>query len=187
MRAVTEQVIAGTKRADALENRLRILQVARAAFASDGIDVPLREIARRSEVGVATVYRHFPTKEALLAEAFADQMVSCSEIVEEGLAAVDPWEGFAHVVERLMVVHALDRGFARAYTSQLVERAQSVTRMRVLVSRASHLLREDFSLDDLCLALMANEGIRAETPGERATASRRLALLLVRSFRRDAE
>lgn len=52
-------------RADARRNRARVLAAAQAAFASDGLLVPLDEIARRAGVGAGTVYRHFPTKEAL--------------------------------------------------------------------------------------------------------------------------
>jgi AcrR family transcriptional regulator len=61
--------------------------------------VPFREIARRAQVGPATVYRHFPTKEALLAEAFVEQMARCSALVEEGLSAGDPWSGFCLVID----------------------------------------------------------------------------------------
>ncbi len=181
-------------RSDARDNRARILAVARAAFAADGLDVPIREIARRAEVGVATVYRHFETKEALMAEAFAEQMASCSAIVEEGLAADDPWSGFCLVIDRLMQTHALDRGFARAFTSQLPlaagfasERARTLRRMHELVRRAKQagLLRPDFVLEDISLALMANEGIRAETPHLRVAASRRFAALMVQSFRAE--
>ncbi|MEU5876384.1 helix-turn-helix domain-containing protein [Spirillospora sp. NPDC047279] len=52
-------------RADARRNRERILEVARQAFATEGLAVPLDEIARRAGVGPGTLYRHFPTKEAL--------------------------------------------------------------------------------------------------------------------------
>ncbi|MCS7475595.1 TetR/AcrR family transcriptional regulator [Umezawaea endophytica] len=181
-------------RSDARDNRLRILVVARAAFAADGLDVPIREIARRAEVGVATVYRHFQTKEALLTEAFAEQMASCSAIVEEGLAADDPWSGFCLVVERLMEVHALDRGFARAFTSQLpqavdfaADRDRTVRMLFDLVRRAQDAgaLRRDFVLEDISLALMANEGIRVESPAMRVAASRRFAALMLQSFQAD--
>ncbi|MFC1413269.1 TetR/AcrR family transcriptional regulator [Streptacidiphilus sp. N1-12] len=190
---MTAQVI--TKlRSDARDNRGRILAVARAAFAAEGLDVPIREIARRAEVGVATVYRHFQTKDALLAEAFAEQMASCSAIVHEGLAADDPWSGFSLVIERLMEVHALDRGFARAFTSELPEaaylaadRERTLRLLLELVRRAkeSGLLRDDFVLEDISLALMANEGIRAESPGMRVAASRRFAALMLQSFQAD--
>ncbi|MDN3354927.1 TetR/AcrR family transcriptional regulator [Actinomadura sp. DC4] len=178
-------------RSDARDNRGRILEVARAAFAAEGLDVPIREIARRAELGVATVYRHFPTKEALLADAFAEQMVSCSVIVEEGLAASDPWRGFRLVIEKLMEVHALDRGFARAFTSHrpqvaafAAERDRTLRLLLELVRRAkvTGSLRRDFVLEDISLVLMANEGIRAESPEMRVAASRRFAALLIQSF-----
>lgn len=178
-------------RSDARDNRERILTVARSAFAVQGLDVPIREIARRAEVGVATVYRHFQTKEALLTEAFAEQMASCSAIVEEGLAAGDPWSGFCLVIENLMEVHALDRGFARAFTSRLpraadfaADRDRTLRLLLELVRRAQEAgpLRGDFVLEDISLALMANEGIRAESPEMRVAASRRFAALMIQSF-----
>jgi AcrR family transcriptional regulator len=187
---VTAQVIAKL-RSDARDNRARILAVARAAFAVDGLDVPIREIARRAEVGVATVYRHFQTKEALLTEAFAEQLASCSAIVTEGLAAADPWRGFCLVLEKLMEMHALDRGFARAFTSQLPEavdfaadRDRTLRLLLALVRRAKEAgaLRGDFVLEDISLALMANEGIRAESAELRVAASRRFAALMIQSF-----
>lgn len=189
---MTAQV--GTRlRSDARDNRERILAVARLAFATEGLDVPIREIARRSGVGAATVYRHFETKEALLAEAFAEQMTACSAVVEEGLAAADPWRGFRLVVERLMEMHALDRGFARVFTSQVSQSVFAADRDRTLrmlldlVRRAKEAgpLRRDFVLEDLVLALMANDGIRAESPEIRAAASRRFAALMIQSFMAD--
>lgn len=179
-------------RSDARDNRERILAVARMAFATDGLGVPIREIARRAQVGVATVYRRFPTKEALFTEAFAGQLATCSAVVEDGLAAADPWRGFCLVIEKLMEVHALDRGFSRAYTSQLPEAAgftadhdRTLGLLVELVRRAREQgdLRADFVLEDIVLALMANEGIRAESPGTRVAASRRFAALMIQSFR----
>jgi AcrR family transcriptional regulator len=181
-------------RSDARDNRERILAVASAAFAAEGLDVPIREIARRAEVGVATVYRHFQTKEALLNEAFSDQLASCSAIVQQGLAADDPWSGFSLVIERLMEVHALDRGFARAFTSPLpqavdftAERDRTLRQLLELVRRAKEAgrLRADFVLEDISLALMANEGIRAESPAVRVAASHRFAAFMLQSFQAD--
>jgi AcrR family transcriptional regulator len=179
-------------RSDARDNRGRILAVARAAFAAEGLDVPIREIARRAEVGVATVYRRFPTKEALLAEAFAEQMAMCSAVVEEGMAAADPWRGFCLVIEKLMAVHALDRGFSRAFTSALPEavafsedRDRTLALLLTLIRRAKEAgdLRADFVLEDIVLALMANDGIRAESRAMKVAASRRFAALMIQSFR----
>lgn len=177
----------GRLRADARDNRDRILEVARAAFARDGVDVPIRAVARAAGLGIATVYRHFPTKEALVAEAFAERMVSCRVIVEEGLAREDPWAGFEEVVERLMVVHALDRGLAQTFTSRTELEQERQRTLRLLLelmaaAKEAGRLRDDVAVDDLVLVLMANEGIRAETPERRTAAARRFAALVVRSF-----
>lgn len=187
---MTAQV--GTKlRSDARDNRMRIVAAARMAFAAGGADVPIREIARRAEVGVATVYRHFPSKEALLTEAFAEQAALCSAVVEEGLAASDPWRGFRLVIEKLLEMHARDRGF-RAYVAQLPSPAgiaadhdRALRMLLELIRRAKETghLRPEIVVEDIALAMMANDGIRAESPELRAAASRRLAALMLDSFR----
>lgn len=190
VRVVTTEVIPSL-RSDARDNRERILAVSRVAFAAEGLDVSIREIARRCELGVATVYRHFGTKEALLTEAFAEQMASCSSVVEAGLAADDPWTGFRGVIERLMQIHALDRGLARAFTSRLpaaddlaADRDRTLGLLLELMRRTKRAgdLREDLELEDVVVALMANEGIRAESPALRVAASRRFAALMIQSF-----
>src|SRR5581483_4134133 len=61
-------------RADARRNRARVLEAAREAFAAEGLAVPLDEIARRAGVGAGTVYRHFPTKEALFEAVIVDRL-----------------------------------------------------------------------------------------------------------------
>lgn len=64
-------------RADAQDNRDRVLEAARALFAERGIDVTMRQIARRADVGPATLYRRFPTKQILVDEAFEYELRSC--------------------------------------------------------------------------------------------------------------
>jgi AcrR family transcriptional regulator len=88
-------------RADARRNRERILEAASAALAECGVDAQIDDIARRAGVGVGTVYRHFPTKEALLVElvrrkfrVFADHAREALE--QEG----DPFEILAGVMRR---------------------------------------------------------------------------------------
>ncbi|MFD5831030.1 TetR/AcrR family transcriptional regulator, partial [Lentzea sp. NPDC060358] len=170
-------------RSDARDNRDRILEVAREAFAAEGLDVAMREIARRAGVGPATLYRRFPTKEALVVEVFAEQMRACSAAVAAGLAHADPWEGFRRTVEEVCVVHVLNRGFAAAFTSAFPRavdfaevRATAFRRLAELVRRAkgSGRLRADFTVDDLVLLLMASSGVRVATPA----AARRFATLV---------
>lgn len=178
-------------RSDARDNRDRILDATRWAFVTDGLDVPIREIARRAEVGPATVYRHFPTKEMLVAEAFTDQMLAWRSILDEGLADPDPWHGFCVTVEKLCELQARDRGFIAAFKSAFpraldfaANRSSSLTSAAELIRRAKDTgrLRPDAVLEDLILMIMANEGIHASTPAAGIAASRRFAALMIKAL-----
>ncbi|MEV0089352.1 helix-turn-helix domain-containing protein [Saccharopolyspora sp. NPDC050642] len=178
-------------RSDARDNRERILDAARAVFAAEGLNVPMREIARRAGVGPATLYRHFPTKEMLATEAFADQMRACYAIVDEGLADPDPWHGFCLLIEKLFELHARDRGFTTAFMSTFpnamdfaTDREQALRSIAELARRAKDTgrLRPDVVLDDLILVLMANSGIQATSPTARVAASQRFAALAIQAF-----
>lgn len=180
-----------TLRSDARDNRERLLHAAREVFATEGLNVPMREIARRAGVGPATLYRRFPTKEILVTEAFTDQMRACQAIVDEGLAHPDPWHGFCLVIERICELHARDRGFTAAFMSTFPHavdfaaiRAYSLNAVAELAGRAKDAgrLRPDFVLDDLILVLMANSGIHAASPAARVAASRRFAALTIQAF-----
>src|SRR5437763_15723704 len=87
-------------RADAERNRERILAAAREAFAEDGLDVGLHEIAKRAGVGVGTVYRRFPEKEQLIEALFHDRIEEVVGIAERGLAFDDAWTGLEHFLHR---------------------------------------------------------------------------------------
>ncbi|MFF4510476.1 TetR/AcrR family transcriptional regulator [Streptomyces mirabilis] len=181
-----------SQRSDARDNRERILAVARTTFAEQGLEVAMREIARRAEVGPATLYRHFPTKEVLVAEAFGEQMTVCTALVDEGLADPDPWRGFCLVIEKACEMQARDRGFTAALVSAFpravdlaADREQALAKVVELVRRAKAAggLRPDFVLDDLIMLLMANGGIRAASTATTVTASQRLAALLLQGMR----
>ncbi|MCX5395730.1 TetR/AcrR family transcriptional regulator [Streptomyces sp. NBC_00102] len=178
-------------RSDARENRERILDAARALFSAEGLDVPMREIARRAGVGPATLYRHFPAKRTLVADAFADQLHACRAIVDEGCADLDPWRGLCLVIERICELHARDRGFTEAFLSAFpgvtdvdAGRAYTVRAVAALAQRAKEAgrLRSDFVLDDLILVLMANKGIHTASTATRVMASRRFAGLVIQAF-----
>lgn len=101
-------------RADAARNRARVLEVAYETFAADGLSVPIDEIARRAGVGAGTVYRHFPTKEALFQAVIAERIRG---IVDEArnLLEANPDDGLFEFL-RSMVLQwgAADRGLVDA-------------------------------------------------------------------------
>ncbi len=90
-------------RADALRNRQRVLEVAQEVFAKEGLAVPIDEIARRAGVGVGTLYRHFPTKEALYASVVLGKLEASAADARARLRADDPERAFFGFVERLVL------------------------------------------------------------------------------------
>jgi AcrR family transcriptional regulator len=82
------------QRADARRNRETILAAARELFAEHGSTTQMDEIAARAGVGVGTVYRHFPTKEALLTELIADKFRGFTEHAMHAQQVADPWTAF---------------------------------------------------------------------------------------------
>ncbi|MEV5647065.1 helix-turn-helix domain-containing protein [Nocardia sp. NPDC052254] len=184
------------RRSDARDNRDRILEAAREVFVAEGLDAPIREIARRAEVGPATLYRHFPTKEVLVAEAFTDQMLACRSIVDAGLADPDPWHGFCRAIEELCEVYARDRGFTAAFMSTFPHAMDFAALRTAALKGAAELLRRakatgrarpDIVLDDIILMIMANNGIHAAGPRARIAASRRFAALMIDAFATSPE
>ena len=179
-------------RSDALDNRERIVDAARTVFAAEGLNVPMREIARRAGVAPATLYRRFPTKQILATEVFADQMRSCHAIIDEGLADPDPWHGFGLVIEKICELHARNQQFTTAFMSAFphaidlaADREYTVNSAAELARRAKGTghLRPDFVLDDLILVLTANRGIHATSMAARVAASRRFASLAIQELR----
>src|SRR5262252_10284554 len=88
-------------RVDAERNRVALLDAAREVFAEQGLEAPLEEIALRAGVGIATLYRRFPTRGQLVAAALVDKITQYAGLAEQALAAPDPWAGFTGFVERI--------------------------------------------------------------------------------------
>lgn len=107
-------------RKDAERNRQRILRAAREVFASRGLDVSLDEIAHHADVGVATLYRRFPTRESLVEALFEDKLDQLTGWLEEALRDPDPWDGLTGYIVKATEALAADHGlrdvlFSRAY------------------------------------------------------------------------
>ena len=101
-------------RADAARNRARVLEVAYTMFAAEGLAVPIDEIARRAGVGAGTVYRNFPTKEALFGAVFEDRV---RRIVEHGHTLLEldgPAEALFTFLRDMVRSGATDHGLVDA-------------------------------------------------------------------------
>src|SRR4051795_13496216 len=98
-------------RADAARNRTRVLEAARTAFAQQGLDVGVEEIARRAGVGKGTLYRRFPTKEALVQAIFDDILDEIEQLSAETDEEPDPRTAFAHYLSASARMQASNQGF----------------------------------------------------------------------------
>jgi AcrR family transcriptional regulator len=113
-------------RADARRNRERILQSARAAFAESGADAQIDDVARHAGVGVGTVYRHFPTKQALLTELVRQTFRLFTEWAREALeAGGEPFALIKGLLRRIAETAAGDVGVQYALTSSAAQAARS--------------------------------------------------------------
>jgi AcrR family transcriptional regulator len=95
-----DPLIQRPKRADARRNYDKIVAAAREAFAERGTATSLEEIARRAEVGIGTLYRNFPNRQALLEAVYVGEVESVARTAAE-LDGLEPWEGFEAWVRRL--------------------------------------------------------------------------------------
>jgi AcrR family transcriptional regulator len=183
-------------RTDARDNRDRVLEAARGLFAERGIaDVTMREIARRAEVGPATLYRRFPAKQLLVEAAFELEMQACRAIVENGCAAEDPWAGFCSIIQDFSVLNAHNHGFTEAFMviggasdGLVAHRTSLLESLSQVAGRAVRAgsLRRDFVIDDLVLVLLAGRGLASTAPELREAAARRFAGLAIDAFRADS-
>ncbi|PZE25634.1 TetR/AcrR family transcriptional regulator [Curtobacterium sp. MCBD17_028] len=179
-------------RTDAQDNRDRALDAARALFAERGLAVTMREVARRADIGPATLYRRFPTKQALMDAAFADELRACRAAVEDGAAHPDPWHGFCSMVVALAVLNARNRGFTEAMTAAHpsgealhTHRTALLRIIADLVRRAQLVgaLRIDVGVDDVVLVLIAGRAAPSVATADREAVARRSATLVLDAFR----
>jgi len=156
---VSETALARPLRADARRNRERILKAARSVFAEQGSDAQIDDVARRAKVGVGTVYRHFPTKDALLDALVRERFDEICVLADEALGRDDAWEAFRDLVWRSAELNARDRGFcdAIAYHDQtaVVVDCGLMGRVEQLMRRAQAqgALRADATTDDVSLMM----------------------------------
>ena len=108
--AVAETEGARPLRRDAERNRRLILAAARELFARRGLDASFEAVAREAGVGVGTLYRHFPNRQALIEALFDDGLDEISRIAEEALAAPSGWAGLRHFMVEMLLIQSRDRG-----------------------------------------------------------------------------
>src|SRR5438045_5776219 len=87
-------------RADAVRNRERVLEAAKAVFSAGGPDASLEAVAKRAGVGIGTLYRHFPTREALFEAVYRREVEQLSELAEQLTSAAAPVDALRRWLDR---------------------------------------------------------------------------------------
>jgi AcrR family transcriptional regulator len=123
-------------RADAARNRAKVLDAAQQVFTADGLGASTEQIARRAGVGVGTVFRHFPTKEALLSAVLAARLETLADDAERLADAADPGAALFDFLTRTVEASSLKIAYADALERAGVGTDQVVAPVRERVTRA---------------------------------------------------
>jgi AcrR family transcriptional regulator len=177
-------------RADARRNREKIVEAARAAFGEYGLETQMDDIARRAGVGVGTLYRHFPTKDALVRAIVEAHMAAMAEHGREILARDgEPWEQFAGFLRKCAEKNLSDRALAQVLSTQPATTFRDVAADVQLVAVGEQLLqraqaaggaRADATVDDIPIVMCGLAGV-LESWGE--DAGRRYLQLMLDGLR----
>jgi len=101
-------------RADALRNRERVLEAAKAVFSRGGTEAGLEAVARQAGVGIGTLYRHFPTREALFEALYRREVEQLAELARQLAADPQPLQGLRRLMQALVEFVATKKGMATA-------------------------------------------------------------------------
>ena len=190
----------GTMRADARRNRQRLIEAALAAFAEHGADdASLDEIARRAGVGIGTLYRHFPTRQALLEAVYRSQVEAlCAQAQDYSAAAgdVSASEALTRWLEALVAFAATKRNLTISMMSSLggknaevVSSCSAMIREAVvpLLARAQQAgeIRPDVDVSDL-LKMSHAISVACEYPSTHSDQAQRLLTVMLDGLRHGA-
>jgi AcrR family transcriptional regulator len=171
-------------RADARRSRAKLLDAATAAFAENGADAPLDDIARRAGVGIGTLYRHFPTRLDLQAAVFRSQVQSVCDTADDLVRTTTPEQAFVGWLRAMAGYLVTKRGMSASLIAGLGRDSELITTCwkamhdtadRLLAqAQDAGVLRPDVSADDV---LRLVHGIAVATEQSPEQADRLLSLM----------
>jgi AcrR family transcriptional regulator len=178
-------------RADARRNREAVIGAAKKLFADQGLDAQMPEVAKAAKVGVGTVYRHFPTKDDLIAALVAERFERLAQKAREDLEMADPWEGICDFIRFSAQIQADDRGLCEVMGSrpEVMDAAATAAGLpklcEQLVDRAQHSgeLRRDLAWEDIPMIACGLGRITQSTAGPMAGRWPRLVEIILEGLR----
>jgi AcrR family transcriptional regulator len=191
MRSKHSNPVQRKPRADGQRNRERILEVAKEAFTRSGVDITLDDIAKQAAIGAGTLYRHFPTRDALLEAVYQNEVEKLAAAEQEFSEAMPPIEALQawmllfvdYIAAKQIIAPALNT-IVGGPPSKLFHASGSQIRaaIRALVERAikSGDIRPDLDPLDLLRALIGVSNV-SSSPDWRQSARRLVQILIVGS------
>lgn len=180
-------------RSDAQANRQKVLQAAHFQFAQDGPDASLNEVARRAGVGVATLYRHFPTRDDLVAAVYANEVQELEEAADRALATLPADEALAKWIDRFLDYAATKRGLGEALKALREKGDERVNPRGALTESMDKLLRAGQEAGSIRAGVDGNDLLLAFAglwslphDDEYAARTKRLAELVLAGLRTDS-
>jgi AcrR family transcriptional regulator len=168
-----QELIARPKRADARRNYEKVLSAARQAFAEGGEATALEEIARRADVGIGTLYRHFPNRQALLEALYVGEVEEMCRSAAE-FEGSDPWEALNGWFERFIAYIGTKRALAAELQNYLDQDAPLFQACRTSLFEAGEpllrsaqeagVVRPDVSIGDVIQMVVGIAKIPAKDP-----------------------
>lgn len=181
------QIKARKPRADSLRNRNLLLTAAKAAFTETSADAPLEDIARRAGVGIGTLYRHFPTREALVAAVYARELEQLANAADSLLAQRGAGEALEAWLDLLIDYMATKRVVAAALQADPGEGSRVYAQAGATIlpalkrltetAHAAGDIRADIDFEDI-LRMMSGLSIGYEKPGWDVGARRLLSVMM---------
>jgi AcrR family transcriptional regulator len=172
----TTNLLTRPKRADARRNYDKVLAAAREAFAEGGESTALEEIARRAGVGIGTLYRNFPNRQALLETLYLEEVEGICRMAEEQRDSADPWEALTSWFERFIGYIATKQALAAELTNYLDRDAQLFKSSRAALwaageplltrAREAGVVRPDAEIGDVMHMVMGIAKVPAADPSQ---------------------
>jgi len=179
-------------RADARRNRARVLRAADEVFSAKGVAAPTEEVARQAGVGVGTVFRHFPTKEALLEAVLVERFARMADEARGLSEAADAGAALFGFLGRIVGQSATKNAFTDALSAAGVDPAQSVAdvgrelwaALAGLLARAQRAgaVRDDVAIDEL-IAVIVGASHAARHAGRDAHVQARAVAVILDGLR----
>jgi AcrR family transcriptional regulator len=181
-------------RRDAQRNRDAIVAAARTAFSEQGLGASLEGVAREAGVAIGTLYRHFPTRLALVETLFNAKSTELLVAAEEAAAMDDAWEGFCRSMEKLCQLQACDRAFNDLISARLPlhatgremhDRTKELCGQIMRNAQEQGVLRGDVTAQDIAFVIWSQAGIIRATRTIAPQAWRRYLHLMLDAFRTE--